>query len=162
MGMTFHLDTIISTLTYQPASDLPEGAVYWRVASLDAAGNQSAYDGDQFMLDITPPPAISGLTAQRQGIGVDLVWAPLAGPPADFARFRIYRAEPRRALKQIEAEAEALSNKDLLSLSEEAEVSGASSALHTRSWNAARIYHRFAAAGKVQERALAEQRQVAF
>jgi hypothetical protein len=85
------IDTIISTQTYQPASDLPEGAVYWRVASLDAAGNQSAYAGDQFMLDTTPPPAIAGLTAQRQGTGVDLAWQPLGTTP-DFARFRIYRA----------------------------------------------------------------------
>ncbi len=85
------IDETISTLTYQPASDLPEGAVYWRVASLDAAGNQSAYDGDQFTLDVTPPPTISGLTAQRQGAGVDLAWQPLGTPPG-FARFRIYRA----------------------------------------------------------------------
>ena len=87
------IDEIIATLTYQPASDLPEGVVYWRVASLDAAGNQSAYDGDQFTLDTTPPPAISGLTAQRQGsTGVDLAWQPLGTTPG-FTRFRIYRAD---------------------------------------------------------------------
>jgi YD repeat-containing protein len=88
------IDTTLSTLAYQPASDLPEGQVYWRAASLDAAGNQSAFSGaDLFTLDATPPPAIAGLTAHRQGAGVDLAWEPLTGPPADFARFRIYRAE---------------------------------------------------------------------
>ena len=62
------------------------------MASLDAAGDQSAYDGDQFTLDTTPPPAIYSLTAQRQGTGVDLAWQPLGTTPG-FARFRIYRAE---------------------------------------------------------------------
>lgn len=88
------LDATVATLAYQPASDLPEGSIYWRAASLDAAGNQSAFSGaDLFTLDTTPPPAITGLTAHRQGAAVHLAWQPLAGPPSDFARFRIYRAE---------------------------------------------------------------------
>lgn len=88
------VDATVSTLTYQPVTGLPEGSIEWRVASLDEAGNQSAFSGaDPFTLDVTPPPAISGLTAQRQGANIDLGWQPLAGPPADFARFRIYRAE---------------------------------------------------------------------
>jgi RHS repeat-associated protein len=88
------VDATVTTTTYQPAADLPEGPIYWRAASLDEAGNQSDFSGmDHFTLDVTPPPSITGLAAQRNGAGVDLTWEPLGGPPADFARFRIYRAE---------------------------------------------------------------------
>ncbi len=88
------VDATVSTTSYQPSADLPEGAIYWRVASLDEAGNQSAFSGvDHFALDVTPPPSITGLTAQRNGGSIGLTWEPLASPPADFVRFRIYRAE---------------------------------------------------------------------
>jgi RHS repeat-associated protein len=87
------VDATVSTLTYQPTIDLPEGQVYWRAASLDEAGNQSAFSSaGSFVVDITPPPAITGLVAHRNGTGVDLTWNLLANPPADFARFRIYRS----------------------------------------------------------------------
>ncbi|HTG32899.1 MAG TPA: RHS repeat-associated core domain-containing protein [Thermoanaerobaculia bacterium] len=86
-------DATVSTLSYQPTADLPEGQIYWRAASLDEAGNQSAFSSaGSFIVDATPPPAITGLTAHRNGTGVDLAWSPLASPPADFARFRIYRS----------------------------------------------------------------------
>jgi hypothetical protein len=87
------VDATLSTLTYQPTADLPEGQIYWRAASLDEAGNQSAFSSaGSFVVDVTPPPAITGLTAHRNGTGVDLAWSPLVSPPADFARFRIYRS----------------------------------------------------------------------
>jgi RHS repeat-associated protein len=88
------VDTTVPTLSYQPGTGLPEGTIEWRVASLDEAGNQSAFSAaDQFTLDLTSPPAIDGLTAERQETGVALTWQPLSDPPSDFQRFRIYRSQ---------------------------------------------------------------------
>ncbi len=87
------VDTTVSTLSYQPTADLTEGQIYWRAASLDEASNQSAFSAaSSFVVDVTPPPLVTGLVAHRNGTGVDLTWNPLASPPADFARFRIYRS----------------------------------------------------------------------
>jgi fibronectin type 3 domain-containing protein len=87
------VDSTVATLNYPPAADLPEGQIYWRAASLDAAGNQSAFSAaSSFVVDVTPPPLVTNLAAHRNGAGVDLSWTPLASPPADFARFRIYRS----------------------------------------------------------------------
>jgi RHS repeat-associated protein len=87
------VDATVATLNYLPAADLPEGQIYWRAASLDAAGNQSAFSAaSSFVVDVTPPPLVTNLAAHRNGAGVDLTWTPLASPPADLARFRIYRS----------------------------------------------------------------------
>jgi hypothetical protein len=87
------LDQVLAATSFEPASDLPEGALFWRVAGLDAAGNQSAFSpSDAFSLDRTPPAAVTGLAAARSGSGAALNWNPLAGPPADFHHFHVYRS----------------------------------------------------------------------
>ena len=51
------LDTVVVGNTFIPPANLPEGRIFWRVASLDAVGNQSPFSSpDDFEIDITPPP----------------------------------------------------------------------------------------------------------
>ncbi|HEX3554612.1 MAG TPA: RHS repeat-associated core domain-containing protein [Thermoanaerobaculia bacterium] len=88
------VDVSVTATTFVPTVDLPEGNLSWRVASLDTAGNQSAFTAaGTFALDLTPPPAVAGLSPTRMAGGaVVLTWSTLAGPPADFGHFNIYRA----------------------------------------------------------------------
>ncbi|MEO1368882.1 MAG: hypothetical protein AAFX50_17030, partial [Acidobacteriota bacterium] len=52
---TLH-DVSIAATAYTPGADLPEGAIYWRVASRDVAENDSAFSAaETFEVDVTPP-----------------------------------------------------------------------------------------------------------
>ncbi|MCG8462306.1 MAG: hypothetical protein MI919_38975, partial [Holophagales bacterium] len=53
---SFIIDTTLTTTSWSSNSDLPEGTIYWRVASSDAPGNASAFStADDFTIDLTPP-----------------------------------------------------------------------------------------------------------
>jgi hypothetical protein len=77
------IDAMLSTSPYAPASDLPEGRIYWRVASQDGAGNQSAFSAaDDFLVDVTAPgvpvlvPVAPDPTNNRRP---NLTWGAVAG-----------------------------------------------------------------------------------
>jgi hypothetical protein len=87
------LDITTTATSYVPGSSLPEGNIYWQAASIDAAGNQSAFSTpSSFTLVLTPPPPIGGLAAQRTTAGVVLTWFALAPVPQYFGHFNVYRA----------------------------------------------------------------------
>jgi RHS repeat-associated protein len=87
------LDVTASATSFTPLAPLPEGVVSWRAASLDAAGNQSAFSTpSSFTLVLTPPPPISGLAAQRTTSGVVLSWSAPATVPPYFDHYNVYRA----------------------------------------------------------------------
>ena len=53
----------ISTTEYTPATDLPEGTMYWRVAAIDAQGDVGAFSSstssNAIIIDVTPPPPVT-------------------------------------------------------------------------------------------------------
>src|SRR6185369_9442382 len=49
--------------TYTPVADLPEGLIYWRVSSLDSAGNESAFSAASSFTEDRTAPAVPVLTA---------------------------------------------------------------------------------------------------
>jgi hypothetical protein len=86
------VDLLVAAASFQPTQPLPEGTLFWRLRSLDPAGNESAFSAaGSFTLDLTAPPPIAGLTAERIAAGVALAWTAVAGPPADFAHYSLYR-----------------------------------------------------------------------
>jgi hypothetical protein len=86
------LNLTLTDASYTPNTDLPEGSIYWRVASRDAAGNLSQFcPSDRFEIDVAPPPSISGLATNSDGEKIFLTWGALAGPPEDFDHFNVYR-----------------------------------------------------------------------
>jgi hypothetical protein len=55
-------DATLTASSYTPSSDLPGGTIYWRVSSIDNAGNESSFStADDFTIDITSP-AVPTLT----------------------------------------------------------------------------------------------------
>jgi hypothetical protein len=49
-------DATLTSSSYTPSSDLPEGTIYWRASSIDDAGNESSFPtADSFIIDATPP-----------------------------------------------------------------------------------------------------------
>ncbi len=87
------VEVTLGATSHEPAASLPEGDVYWRVASRDAAGNQSPYSAaDTFTLDLTSPPAATGLAVMRSGGDALLSWSPFPVPPADFDHWNVYRS----------------------------------------------------------------------
>lgn len=47
-------DNTVMTPGFTPLSDLPEGDIYWRVASIDIDSNGDFSDADSFLIDVTP------------------------------------------------------------------------------------------------------------
>ncbi|MFI8188657.1 PA14 domain-containing protein [Streptomyces sp. NPDC085946] len=82
-GRTSHLDTSVA-----------EGATaYYRVTAVDAAGNESARSAAAVgkRRDLTPPPAITGVTATPTEYGFHVAWDP--NPAPDLARYVVRRGE---------------------------------------------------------------------
>ncbi|MFF3575785.1 PA14 domain-containing protein [Streptomyces mirabilis] len=80
-------------LSYLDTSALESVAYYYRVTVLDAAGNESARSvaaaGERE--DLTPPPAVTGLTVTPTEYGFELEWD--KNPAADLGRYTVYRGE---------------------------------------------------------------------
>ena len=85
------VDAILPVTSFTPTADLPEGPAFWRVASLDALGNESPFSAaDAFVIDVTAPAAITGLSFTWDGgSNWTLRWQP--SPEADFSHYAIYR-----------------------------------------------------------------------
>ncbi|WP_105973003.1 PA14 domain-containing protein [Streptomyces geranii] len=80
-------------LLYLDASAADRVTYYYRVTSLDPAGNESARStatsGERE--DLTPPPAVTGLTATPTEYGFQLAWD--ANPAPDLHRYVVYVGE---------------------------------------------------------------------
>ncbi|MER5899205.1 PA14 domain-containing protein [Streptomyces mirabilis] len=80
-------------LSYLDTSALESVAYCYRVTVLDAAGNESARSvaaaGERE--DLTPPPAVTGLTVTPTEYGFELEWD--KNPAADLGRYTVYRGE---------------------------------------------------------------------
>jgi fibronectin type 3 domain-containing protein len=80
-------------LLYLDTSAADRVTYYYRVTSLDAAGNESARStatsGERE--DLTPPPAVTGLTATPTEYGFQLRWD--ANPAPDLHRYVVYAGE---------------------------------------------------------------------
>ncbi len=80
-------------LLYLDTSAADRVTYYYRVTSLDAAGNESARStatsGERE--DLTPPPAVTGLTAAPTEYGFQLNWD--ANPAPDLHRYVVYAGE---------------------------------------------------------------------
>ena len=51
-------DASLTSTAYTPATNLPEGRIYWRVSSIDSRGQQGSFSGsDDFLIDSTAPAA---------------------------------------------------------------------------------------------------------
>jgi hypothetical protein len=87
------IDVTTSGTVLVPASDLPEGPVYWRVSSLDSLGNASAFSAaSSFVADRTPPPAVTGFFVAWSNPGFRLFWDTAPAGVTDIAAFRVYRS----------------------------------------------------------------------
>jgi fibronectin type 3 domain-containing protein len=80
-------------LSYLDTSAVESVTYYYRVTVLDAAGNESARSaaaaGERE--DLTPPPAVTGLTVTPTEYGFELEWD--KNPAADLGRYTVYRGE---------------------------------------------------------------------
>ena len=85
------IDQVVATTTFTPSGDLPEGPIFWRVASRDGVGNESTFSvADDFTVDVTAPSAIAGLRSLWETTTVwSLNWQ--ASPEPDVAFYAIYR-----------------------------------------------------------------------
>ncbi|CAB1057475.1 Fibronectin type III domain protein [Olavius sp. associated proteobacterium Delta 1] len=72
----------VSSTNYAVSSDLPDGIIYWRVASIDNQGLQGDFSAsDDFTLDTTPPavPALTPYTPDpTKNPRPTLTWPPVA------------------------------------------------------------------------------------
>ena len=59
------INATVAATSYLPTSDLPEGRIFWRVASLDAAVNQSAFSAS-LVLYVRPDTTACGSGSLRQ------------------------------------------------------------------------------------------------
>ncbi|WP_329533122.1 PA14 domain-containing protein [Streptomyces sp. NBC_01450] len=79
--------------SYLDTSAVESVTYYYRVTVLDAAGNESARStaaaGERE--DLTPPPAVTGLTVTPTEYGFELEWD--KNPAADLGRYTVYRGE---------------------------------------------------------------------
>ncbi|MGW0710961.1 fibronectin type III domain-containing protein [Streptomyces sp. NPDC002643] len=77
-------------LSYLDTSAAESVTSYYRVTALDAAGNESARSvaGAGEREDLTPPSAVTGLTATPTEYGFELNWD--ANPTPDLARYVVY------------------------------------------------------------------------
>ncbi|MFF3502423.1 fibronectin type III domain-containing protein [Streptomyces sp. NPDC003247] len=66
---------------------------YYRVSALDSAGNESAQSAavKASRGDLTPPPALTGLTATPTEYGFQLTWDP--SPATDVDHYTVYRGQ---------------------------------------------------------------------
>ncbi|MFG2130841.1 fibronectin type III domain-containing protein [Streptomyces sp. NPDC048751] len=82
-----------SRLSYLDTSAAGATTYYYRVTAVDAAGNESArsvaVSGTR--RDLTPPPAVTGLTVTPTQYGFKLNWD--ANPAADLSRYVVYKGE---------------------------------------------------------------------
>ncbi|MEU9284877.1 PA14 domain-containing protein [Streptomyces sp. NPDC048275] len=80
-------------VTYLDTSAAESVTYYYRVTVLDAAGNESARSvataGERE--DLTPPPAVTGLTVTPTEYGFELDWD--KNPAADLGKYTVYRGE---------------------------------------------------------------------
>ncbi|MFD8218912.1 PA14 domain-containing protein [Streptomyces sp. NPDC059697] len=80
-------------LSYLDTSAVESVTYYYRVTVLDAAGNESARSvaaaGERE--DLTPPPAVTGLTVTPTEYGFELEWD--KNPAADLGRYTVYWGE---------------------------------------------------------------------
>ena len=87
------VDTFVSDTFYAATVDLPEGTIYWRLSSVDAQGNESAFSPpDVFRIDITAPAPVTGLAVMQENNGARLTWGPFADTHGDFGHFSVYRS----------------------------------------------------------------------
>ena len=77
-------------VSYLDTSAAEESTYYYRVTSLDAAGNESARSAtvSDTRLDLNPPSAVTGLTATPTEYGFALSWD--ANPTPDLHRYVVY------------------------------------------------------------------------
>ena len=80
-------------LSYLDTSALEGGVYYYRVTSLDAAGNESALSAvaRAQRFDETPPPAVTGVTVTPTEYGFQVSWD--ADPAPDLQLYRVRRGE---------------------------------------------------------------------
>ncbi|GHD60624.1 hypothetical protein GCM10010317_053240 [Streptomyces mirabilis] len=80
-------------LSYLDTSAVESVTYYYRVTVLDAAGNESARSvaaaGERE--DLTPPPAVTGLTVTPTEYGFELEWD--KNPATDLGRYTVYWGE---------------------------------------------------------------------
>jgi hypothetical protein len=91
---TLLFSVYVSEANYTPASDLPEGKIYWRVSAKDLAGNEGLYStSDDFTIDITPPGAVNVTTAKGAMESITINWDTFNDVAGDFHSFNIYRSD---------------------------------------------------------------------
>ncbi len=77
------MDLTQAGTTYAPVADLPEGSIYWRVSSLDSAGNESAFSSASSFTEDRTAPAVPVLTAvapdPTRNPRPSLSWAAVSG-----------------------------------------------------------------------------------
>jgi fibronectin type 3 domain-containing protein len=88
-------------LRYLDTSAAERITSYYRVTSLDAAGNESVPSlvGEGVREDLTPPPAVTGLKVTPTVYGFQLHWD--ANPAVDLHRYVVYAGELLRDEDQL-------------------------------------------------------------
>lgn len=90
---TLIADKYLTSTSYTPENNLPDGEIYWRISSKDMAGNESAFCASgSFKIDVTAPAQISGLTAAANATQITLNWNSFNNSAGDFKHFNIYRS----------------------------------------------------------------------
>ncbi|OIK01853.1 PA14 domain-containing protein [Streptomyces colonosanans] len=79
--------------SYVDGSSADDTRYYYRVTAVDAAGNESARSAtvSATRWDVTPPSAVTGLTATPTRYGFHLTWD--ANPTPDLSRYVVYAGE---------------------------------------------------------------------
>ncbi|MEV6168094.1 cellulose 1,4-beta-cellobiosidase [Streptomyces sp. NPDC051954] len=82
-----------SGVSYVDTSAAEDGTYHYRVTSLDAAGNESALSAavSGTRKDLTPPPAVTGVTVTPTEYGFHVTWD--ANPAPDLASYVVRRGE---------------------------------------------------------------------
>ena len=89
---TLLVDKLVSNAQWTIESNLPEGAIWWRVSAKDLAGNEGAFSiPDSFTIDITPPEPVSIISADSDFVKITVRWNQFMNAAGDFDHFNIYR-----------------------------------------------------------------------
>ncbi|MCT9078942.1 fibronectin type III domain-containing protein [Streptomyces fulvoviolaceus] len=92
-GPFTRIANVTDGLFYGDTSAAEDTVYYYRVTALDAAGNESAptYAVKGQRLDVTPPSAVTGVTATPTEYGFEVRWD--ANPTADLKSYLVRRGE---------------------------------------------------------------------
>ena len=72
----------LTTTSYTPTSDLPGGAIFWKLASIDAAGNKSVFSvAKYFVVDTSAPsaPIVTSIATPTNNKRPPMSWSAVTG-----------------------------------------------------------------------------------